>query len=49
MKRDAIESGERPEWAEPQLVEDFVADATGSFFGNGIDNYEATNPVAYGS
>ena len=39
----------RPAWSAPILVEELVADATQSFVSSGIDNYEASNPVSYGS
>jgi hypothetical protein len=37
------------EWQTPVLTEASVAESTQQFFSAGIDNYEATNPVSYGS
>ena len=39
----------RPTWCTPVLVEDSIVDATEQFYSSGIDNYESSNPVAYGS
>lgn len=40
---------QKPRWQTPVLSEDLIAESTRHVFGSGIDNYEATNPVAYGS
>ncbi|NML05723.1 hypothetical protein [Sphingomonas sp. G-3-2-10] len=39
----------QPEWRTPVLSEDSIADSTRHFFNTGIDNYEGSNPVQYGS
>lgn len=38
-----------PEWRTPVISEDSIADSTRHYFNTGIDNYETTNPVQYGS
>ncbi|MDF7774881.1 hypothetical protein P1X14_06465 [Sphingomonas sp. AOB5] len=45
LKIDAAQ----PEWNTPVLSEDRITDSTQHYFLAGIDNYEATNPVGYGS
>lgn len=39
----------RPMWKTPTLTEDSIVQSTRHMFSSGIDNYEATNPVQYGS
>ncbi|RYD67821.1 MAG: hypothetical protein EOP58_02205 [Sphingomonadales bacterium] len=39
----------KPKWHTPLLTEEPIGPGTQSFFNPGIDNYEASNPVGYGS
>ena len=41
--------GTKLKWHAPVLVEDLIGVVTGNRFGIGIDNYERSNPVEYGS
>lgn len=49
MSLGSAGSAQQPEWRTPVLSEDNIADSTRHYFWTGIDNYEATNPVQYGS
>lgn len=44
---DASEA--KPKWHAPVLTEELIGTITGHRFSANIDNYERTNPVAYGS
>lgn len=39
----------KPKWRTPGLSEDAIASATWAAISAGIDAYEASNPVNYGS
>lgn len=39
----------KPQWRTPVLTSDSIADSTRNRFSLGIDFYERSNPVEYGS
>jgi hypothetical protein len=44
-----LDEDNRPLWVTPVIDQDSVTDSTRHYFGAGIDNYEGSNPVGYGS
>ena len=44
---DAVDN--RPMWQAPVIDQDSIADSTRAYFAAGIDRYESSNPVGYGS
>lgn len=41
--------GSKPKWGTPVLTEEAIGPGTQHRFTSGIDNYERSNPVGYGS
>ena len=46
---DAGAADQRPMWRTPVIDQDSIADSTRAYFAAGIDRYEGSNPVGYGS
>ena len=49
QKSNEAGTDQRPMWKTPVIDQDSIVDSTRAYFAAGIDRYEGSNPVGYGS